>query len=712
MSSNTEAPLKNLCASAPLRLCVESRPPTTWTLVIGILLLAAGLRLTRLDLVEFKYDEATTARSALAIVHEGQFPAMGMISSQGPRNPPLMSYVLALPFTLSQDLRLAAGWVALLGVVAVGLSYWIGRAYFDWRVGALASLLFAASPWAVFYSRKVWAQNLPALTLLFVSAILALVVRRRPWALTGALVMAGCLVSLHLGGLVFFFILAAVVLLFHRCVRPTPLLVGLVLLALILSPYLLQDARQGWPNLRAFADLVGRFGGRGEGAPPLYLQAPRAAALIVGGYHLEDLAGARHADFVASILDLRWLDRVETTLLWAGLAWLIWQVGREALAGRGRLSHQGAARLVLLCWFGVPVALLLRHTEPVRLHTLILLYPVQHLIIALLLVDVMDWGKRNVSRLTTHTSRFTSHVSRFTPHACALLVVLLLVWQVYFQEALLTFVDTHDTPGGYGAPVKYPLAAAHRAEELLTETGDAELIALLPGADPRYDGQAAVFDVLLRQDHRLVDGRQALVLPAQPAVYLADPRAGPALTPLAEIAIEVEPALPLRASGEGMYHFFCWQPAAVTPAHPWGGEPARWASGATLVGYDWSGEPQPGGTVHWTLYWRVEELPTASGEPGGGSTGSDIHWFNHLMDGEGTRWGQMDGVGFPASGWRVGDTVVTWFDIPISPDAPPAPYFVRSGMYTYPDVVNIPLVDAAGNPAGEFIELGPIGATP
>ncbi|RLC61350.1 MAG: hypothetical protein DRI80_08915, partial [Chloroflexota bacterium] len=70
-------------------------------LIVGILLLAAGLRLTRLDLVEFKYDEATTARSALAIVREGRLPAMGMISSQGPRNPPLMSYVLALPFALS-----------------------------------------------------------------------------------------------------------------------------------------------------------------------------------------------------------------------------------------------------------------------------------------------------------------------------------------------------------------------------------------------------------------------------------------------------------------------------------------------------------------------------------------------------------------------------------------------------------------------------------
>ena len=658
-------------------------------LIVGILLLAAGLRLTRLDLIEFKYDEATTARSALAIVREGRLPAMGMISSQGPRNPPLMSYVLALPFALSRDPRLAAGWVAFLGVVAVGLAYWVGRAYFDRRVGALTALLFAASPWAVFHSRKIWAQNLPAFTLLFVAAVLALVVRRKPWALTGALVAAGCLVGLHLGGLAFFFILAVIVVLFRRHVRPAPLLVGLALLALILSPYLLHDALHGWPNIRAFADLVRR-----EATPDL--QAPCMAALIVGGYHLEDLAGVRHTDFVASILDLRRLDWVEVTLFWAGLAWLAWRVGREALTHRGRLSREGAARLVLLCWFSVPVALLLRRGAPVHPHDLILLYPAQHLVIALLLVDAMDRGKQTAS----HVSRFTFHVSRFIPHACLLLITLLLAWHVYLQESLLTFVDTHDTPGGYGAPVKYALAAARQVEALLAEAGDAELVVLLPGAEPRYDGQAAVFDVLLGQNRRLVDGRQALVLPAHPTVYLAHPKAEPAVSALAEVAAEVGPALPVRTGSDATYRFFRWQPTAVTPAHPWDGEPVRWASGVRFLGYDWSGEPRPGGTVHWTLYWRVEGQPSA---------GNDVHWFNHLVDGGGNRWGQMDGVGYPASGWRVGDIVLTWFDIAISADAPPPPYFIRSGMYTYPDVVNVPLVDAAGSPVGEFVELGPVG---
>jgi len=662
-------------------------------LLFLILLLAAGLRLTRLDLIEFKYDEATWARSALAIVHEGRLPALGMVSSLGPYHPPLMSYLLALPFALSRDPRLAAGWIALLGVAAVGLTWWVGRTYFGRRVGLLAALLLSACPWAVIHSRKTWTQSREALTLLFIAAVLALVARRKPWALAAALAATGLLISIHLGGLAFVLMLLLLAVLFRRSIRPLPALVGLLLFLLILSPYLLYEVGHDWPNLRSFVNLAGQ-------TATLDLQAPRMAAMITGGYHLQDLAGERFADFLASILDLRWLDQAEMALLWVGLAWLVYRVGRELLTSRGRLSPDGAARSVLLCWFCLPVALLLRHAAPLHPHDLNLLYPVQHLIIALLLVDVLDWTSRS-SRFTFHVSRFTLYVPRFTLYVLLFTICLLLSWHVYLQQSLLTFVDAHDTPGGYGAPIKYTLAAARRAEELQAEAEGAELITLLPGADSRYDGQAAVFDVLLGPGPRPVDGRRTLVFPARPTVYLADPGAEPALATLAEMGAEVGPALPLRGGSSAAYHFFRWEPDVLDVPHPWEGDPVRWASGVTLLGYDWSGDPRPGGTLRWTLYWRIEGIPPVEG---------DLHWFNHLVDGEGARWGQMDGVGLPVSEWRVGDTVLTWFDIPIAADAPAPPYFIRSGMYTYPDIVSISLLDVAGNPAGEFIELGPIGA--
>jgi hypothetical protein len=660
---------------------------TRRAVLAAIVLLAAGLRLTRLGIVEFKYDEATTARSALAIAREGCLPTVGMISSQGPRNPALMSYVLAPPFALSRDPRLAAAWLALLGVAAVGLTNWLGVIFFDWRVGVLAAALFAASPWAVF-------QSLPLLTLVFIILLLNLVVRDRSWALAPALAALGALISLHLGGLAFLLVLAAVLAVFRSSVRPFPLLLGTVLLLLVLSPYLIHDAARGWPNLRAFADV-------GAGQSSFNLQAPAMAARVASGYRLEDLAGTRQAQFLASVLDLRWLDQLEIVLFWLGLAWTAWRVGREAITHRGPLSPDGQARAVLLCWFLVPVALLTRRA-PVQPHDFNLLYPVQHLIIALLLVDVAARGASPVGRGIRLLSRVLSALA-------VLLVVVLIAWQVYYQEALLTFVDRHNTPGGHGAPIEDTLAAARRVEALAAPE-EAALVALLPGGEPRHHGPAAVFDTLLPPDHRLVDGREALVLPARPAAYLAHPDAAAAATLLADIATESQPPLLVRDGSKATYRFFRWQPAPLTPDVPCEDSP-EWVVRSTsdhlarvvLLGYYWSGDAKPGGTVDWTTVWRVEGRPPSD---------IDLHWFNHLVDKHGTRWGQKDGVGLPVSKWRDADTVFTWFTIPIAPDAPPPPYHVRTGLYTYPDVVNLPVAAEPGASPAQYVELGPIDAAP
>ncbi len=110
-------------------------------------------------------------------------------------------------------------------------------------------------------------------------------------------------------------------------------------------------------------------------------------------------------------------------------------------------------------------------------------------------------------------------------------------------------------------------------------------------------------------------------------------------------------------------------------------------------------DARPGGTLRWQLTWSVEAAPPP---------GTDYHWFNHLIDAGGRRVAQKDGVGFPSRHWRAGDTVVTWFDIPLAADVPAGQYTMRVGIYTFPDVHNVALLDASGNPAADAVELGPI----
>lgn len=278
-------------------------------------------------------------------------------------------------------------------------------------------------------------------------------------------------------------------------------------------------------------------------------------------------------------------------------------------------------------------------------------------------------------------------------------MVILLGWQVLLQQSLLSFVDTNDTPGGYGAPVKYSLEAIQQAESL-REEGDGPLVALLPGADPRYDGQAAAFDVMLPAGSRLVDGSRALLLPGVPSVIVAVPGTDAAIRRLEGVGAELGPPLPARGGSPDVYRFFRWEAdsAGMQPAVALT-QPARWESGASLLGFEWDGDAKPGETIRWNLVYEVEALPRP---------GVDLHWFNHLVDGDGNRWGQADGQGYPARDWQVGDQVAVWFDVAVSADAPAPPYWMRTGMYEFPEIANISLVDEAGNPSGQSADLGPI----
>jgi hypothetical protein len=79
-----------------------------------------------------------------------------------------------------------------------------------------------------------------------------------------------------------------------------------------------------------------------------------------------------------------------------------------------------------------------------------------------------------------------------------------------------------------------------------------------------------------------------------------------------------------------------------------------------------------------------------------------------LLDGEGQLRGQQDGPSFLTQNWRVGDTILNWFDVQIPTDAPPGEYTMRVGMYAYPAIANVPLLDTNGEPEGEWAEIGPL----
>ncbi len=87
----------------------------------------------------------------------GPFPLTSGGTSVGIERPAGDAYLLALPLLLG---RVEAGvwWLGALGVVAVALTYALGRRIGGPVTGLLAGLYMAANPWLVLYDRKLWSH--------------------------------------------------------------------------------------------------------------------------------------------------------------------------------------------------------------------------------------------------------------------------------------------------------------------------------------------------------------------------------------------------------------------------------------------------------------------------------------------------------------------------------------------------------------------------
>lgn len=660
--------------------------------LVAILGLAAFLRLWNLDATEFKYDEARVCNLAARFVDTGIPPVRGMGSSTGIDNPPLAVYLMSLPVFLSRDPLVASAFVALVNVLGVWGCYALGRRYWGRGVGLLAALLLAASPWAVFYSRKVWAQNLLLpWTLLFFALLLAWLVDGKNWALGGAIVALAALTQIHFATLAFVpvFALLLLVTLIVRIKRRQmaplwkPLAVGIGVSALLYAPYLAADALTGWKNVGTLLATV-------KAPAQMHWEALRYALLNVGGREIHALAGPqRFREFLGGILNLSyWPDRVEEGLVVAGSFYLLLRWWRQR-RHRPSFGRDG----LLLLWLVTPSLFFLRSKSPVFPHYLIPLYPAPYLALAVAAVDLAGAAPS----LTRAWKAFTL--------LGGLSVAAIVSWQIYLSLSIYAFVEKHDTPDGMGTPISVYREIAHTMERYAEGWHNRQVVMLCPGDDPNFDECPAVFGFMASRslDLRFVDGNSALLFPRSEAdtlVVLA-PGDSIAAAELPRHAQQLSDQSVSLREGTGEYRFYRL-PAGYTPlppVQPEGG-PAHLANDVWLLGYELSPSPTPGEATRLALYWQVGAIPASVPAQG-------YSFANHLLAAGGERCAQKDGPGYRAHLWRAGDVVLSWFDMIVAADAPPPPYHLRTGMYVYtpPDqFTTIPIVDAEGRPIADAIE--------
>ncbi|MCA9971719.1 MAG: hypothetical protein KC425_15950, partial [Anaerolineales bacterium] len=468
-----------------------------WLILLAVMLLAGIVRLGWPGLTEFKADEARLLALAYEMA-DGRFASRGISSSVGFPNFPLSVWLYAIPAALWRHPLSATLFTGLLNTLAVGGCYLFTRRYWGRAAAVTAALLLAVSPWAILFSRKIWAQNLLPLVVMGWGGSAALAFgegRRRLVALH--LLLLAAAVQIHLAAAALLPATAVLLLLYRRRVDWRWVGVGVLLGVGTAVPFLADL----WQNRAA-----GLLAGAAAGSGVLSLDAFRLTATLSLGLELHSLAGpAAFADYLAQRPPL-------------APAWAVWGVAMVLGGGvlvleilklgdwRPQAVSRSTASLIVILWLLAPPLFFTWHNTPIFVHYFIATLPAQYVAAGV----GVGWLWE---RLAPHAGAARAALGAALGGSALL--------QLAAFGLLLAFVAQRATPGGFGTPLARQLAAVETAVSALQASDASEILIAGAGEQPRSDAFPAVMGTLLDGvPHRFVDVTRAALFPAAGAVVL------------------------------------------------------------------------------------------------------------------------------------------------------------------------------------------------
>lgn len=652
----------------PLTLYITPPRRLEWLALVAILILAAALRLGMPGVVEFRQDEANLSRLALDMARGRSFPLLGIDSSVGIRNTPMSVYVMVPPFVLSSDPILATSYVGLLNVVAVLLTYLLARRYYGPPAALVAGLLYAVGPWAVAYSRKIWAQELlpPFVLLTVATGLLGFVEGRRRAQL---LHLPLLFITAQIHYVTFALIPISVYLIVQGRRRLTrAFAISIALAALTVIPFGVGAARAGLLNPEA---LSRAFVSAGDGRSlTLTGDSVLAALQTVGGAGLHALLGHAATYFDGPGAAVDWLAYGVTTVVIAAATWL-------AVRAVRRRDRRTPVDVALLLWLvGTPIAFSITWT-PVYAHYMIPILPAAFMIVGASCADA--WR-------TLGTRRVRRRVAVVTIGGALVSVVAVQVW---LQVAVLTFVNAHATPGGFSTPLGWLMPV----REAILARQPAQVLARLDGQFIGYNEQASIWDLLLADVPlvRFLDG-EIEVFPAESALTLDSACVGSGDAYYLRSAVDT-------GATEGCYALGTRPPPdfhaeSFTPAPD-----VQFINSARLIGFTW--EPESG-CLH--TAWTAEH-------PAAGPVNDFFNVALRLVDGADRTVAQADGAFWNGRYWRAGDVITRRYCMGYAHERIADIVGARVGLYTIEDAPaglvfhNVDVIGPDGTPIGQQIEI-------
>lgn len=317
------------------------------------------LRACGLENMEFKADEAVAIELASGIP-EGRFPATGLMSSVGLPNPPLFVYILSIPALLTSSPIGAGLFIALCGALSVFIAYRIGTILMGRSTGLTAAALMAVSPWAVLYSRKIWAQDLLQLLASLEMVGILRMDDRGPGSRATSFavpVIALFAAQIHMSGVALVLILALVLLLRIRRPRWMAFIAGSLLGAAPLVPYILQLRKSGL--MESWRSGMASRGGPGLSLLPDRIVGSIVKVLETGAYGgLDYLLGPMAQGFRQGLFAASFTNVLFIAVIAGGLGFLIFHAVKIRVDETTEVRGDHKAWLVLLLWIAVPVVMI------------------------------------------------------------------------------------------------------------------------------------------------------------------------------------------------------------------------------------------------------------------------------------------------------------------------------------------------------------------
>ncbi len=666
--------------------------PGHWRRLIAILLIAAALRLWRLDAVPpgFTHDEAGHGHDAIAILNG----ARPIYETVGYGREPLYDYwtaaLMALGGPSGAVLRFAS---VPLGLATLFLTFvWVRRA-FDDATALLATALQAASFWSLATSRQALRSSL--LPVLFTAAVAVCWLwvvpprgseRRMSWWPLGPFaLLVGATLYTYLPARVLWTVFPlfwGYLWLFHRDLgrrASIPLLLGLLgglLLAVPLFAYL--RAHPGAEQRLAMLDEPLRALLAGDASLIWGRMWRGLAAFFIPGYGDGFLA--------YNIPGRPFFDPLTGALFLLGLGICMARWRRPACA-------------FAILWFVVGISPTLVTGAAASTTRSIAALPVAFLFPATAVVETGRWLRRRWGRRAGWGV------------GLAVAALLLVSGGAATRDYFVVWGQSPDVRAAY----QHTLVEMADYLDAQTAGGTVALSTLYPQAphDP-YILQVS----LRRQDlaTRWFDARRALLVPAAPQARLLTPSSAPLDPYFAALdGLRLEERVTLRPDDlDPFFLVYRWEPLRSLSSLQ------ERMSGATLdlalpvdlgalqfLGYDLrTPEVEPGGQVELVTLWRVSD-PARLRPPDQAEALPELVLFTHALDAGGSVVGQEDRLDAPAWDWAAGDVIAQIHRFPLPADLPPGLLALEVGVYHRASLQRLPVI-LNGAVAGDVIHLPPL----